>query len=122
MPNSTYQSGMNTPDMQARMGSYEPNKDPFSNMRKGGGTKCYCRVALDNQLSPPILTFILFYFAAIVISRRAVSTCQSGPKQRSGRPASAAPAAAASLQPGATWEHGQHANGVPAAVSLWTRI
>lgn len=60
MPNSTYQSGMNTPDMQARMGSYEPNKDPFSNMRKGGGTKCYCRVALDNQLSPPILTFILF--------------------------------------------------------------
>ncbi|XP_011483260.1 AT-rich interactive domain-containing protein 1A isoform X1 [Oryzias latipes] len=36
MPNSTYQSGMNTPDMQARMGSYEPNKDPFSNMRKVG--------------------------------------------------------------------------------------
>ena len=35
-PNSTYQSGMNTPDMQGRMGTYEPNKDPFGNMRKGG--------------------------------------------------------------------------------------
>lgn len=35
-PNSTYQPGMNTPDMPGRMGSYEPNKDPFSNMRKGG--------------------------------------------------------------------------------------
>ncbi|MEQ2211208.1 hypothetical protein XENOCAPTIV_007671 [Xenoophorus captivus] len=36
-PNSTYQPGMNTPDMQGRMGPYEPNKDPFSNMRKDGG-------------------------------------------------------------------------------------
>lgn len=35
-PNSAYQPGMNTPDMQGRMGPYEPNKDPFSNMRKGG--------------------------------------------------------------------------------------
>ncbi len=35
-PNSAYQSGMNTPDMQGRMGTYEPNKDPFGNMRKGG--------------------------------------------------------------------------------------
>ncbi|XP_047214102.1 AT-rich interactive domain-containing protein 1A isoform X1 [Girardinichthys multiradiatus] len=35
-PNSTYQPGMNTPDMQGRMGPYEPNKDPFSNMRKVG--------------------------------------------------------------------------------------
>ncbi|KAM4581489.1 AT-rich interactive domain-containing protein 1A isoform 1-T1 [Odontesthes bonariensis] len=35
-PNSTYQSGMNTPDMQGRMGPYEPNKDPFGNMRKVG--------------------------------------------------------------------------------------
>uniref|UniRef100_A0A3Q3BE65 AT-rich interaction domain 1Aa n=1 Tax=Kryptolebias marmoratus TaxID=37003 RepID=A0A3Q3BE65_KRYMA len=35
-PNSTYQPGMNTPDMQGRMGPYEPNKDAFSNMRKGG--------------------------------------------------------------------------------------
>ncbi|XP_039868641.1 AT-rich interactive domain-containing protein 1A isoform X2 [Simochromis diagramma] len=35
-PNSNYQSGMNTPDMQGRMGPYEPNKDPFSNMRKVG--------------------------------------------------------------------------------------
>lgn len=38
-PNSNYQSGMNTPDMQGRMGPYEPNKDPFSNMRKGGNTE-----------------------------------------------------------------------------------
>lgn len=35
-PNSAYQSGMNTPDMQGRMSTYEPNKDPFGNMRKGG--------------------------------------------------------------------------------------
>lgn len=34
-PNSAYQSGMGNPDMQGRMGPYEPNKDPFSNMRKG---------------------------------------------------------------------------------------
>lgn len=34
-PNSAYQSGMNTPEMQGRIGSYEPNKDPFSSMRKG---------------------------------------------------------------------------------------
>lgn len=38
-PNSNYQPGMNTPDMQGRMGPYEPNKDPFSNMRKGGHTE-----------------------------------------------------------------------------------
>lgn len=35
-PNSTYQPSMNTPDMPGRMGPYEPNKDPFSNMRKVG--------------------------------------------------------------------------------------
>ncbi|XP_077453772.1 AT-rich interactive domain-containing protein 1A isoform X3 [Stigmatopora argus] len=35
-PNSAYQSAMSTPDMQGRMGPYEPNKDPFSNMRKVG--------------------------------------------------------------------------------------
>ncbi|XP_054637245.1 AT-rich interactive domain-containing protein 1A isoform X3 [Dunckerocampus dactyliophorus] len=35
-PNSAYQSVMNTPDMQGRMGPYEPNKDPFGNMRKVG--------------------------------------------------------------------------------------
>lgn len=35
-PNSAYQASMNTPEMQGRMGSYEPNKDPFANMRKGG--------------------------------------------------------------------------------------
>lgn len=34
-PNSAYQSGMNTPEMQGRMGTYEPNKDPFGTMRKG---------------------------------------------------------------------------------------
>nr|XP_006631332.1 PREDICTED: AT-rich interactive domain-containing protein 1A [Lepisosteus oculatus] len=34
-PNSAYQQGMNTPDMMGRM-PYEPNKDPFSAMRKGG--------------------------------------------------------------------------------------
>lgn len=37
-PNSAYQSGMNTPEMQGRMSSYEPNKDPFGNMRKGGSS------------------------------------------------------------------------------------
>ncbi|XP_061633873.1 AT-rich interactive domain-containing protein 1A isoform X5 [Phyllopteryx taeniolatus] len=35
-PNSAYQSSMSTPDMQGRIGPYEPNKDPFSNMRKVG--------------------------------------------------------------------------------------
>lgn len=35
-PNSAYQSGMSNPDLQGRMGPYEPNKDPFSNMRKVG--------------------------------------------------------------------------------------
>uniref|UniRef100_A0A3Q3NGA4 AT-rich interaction domain 1Aa n=1 Tax=Mastacembelus armatus TaxID=205130 RepID=A0A3Q3NGA4_9TELE len=35
-PNSAYQSGMNTPDMQGRMANYEPNKDPFGNLRKIG--------------------------------------------------------------------------------------
>uniref|UniRef100_M4A8G4 AT-rich interaction domain 1A n=1 Tax=Xiphophorus maculatus TaxID=8083 RepID=M4A8G4_XIPMA len=35
-PNSTYQPGMNTADLPGRMGPYEPNKDPFSNMRKVG--------------------------------------------------------------------------------------
>nr|XP_057940346.1 AT-rich interactive domain-containing protein 1A isoform X3 [Doryrhamphus excisus] len=35
-PNSAYQSVMNTPEMQGRMGPYEPNKDPFGNMRKVG--------------------------------------------------------------------------------------
>lgn len=42
-PNSTYQPGMNTPDMQGRMGTYEPNKDPFGNMRKGVHTAQRCR-------------------------------------------------------------------------------
>lgn len=35
-PNSAYQASINTPELQGRMGSYEPNKDPFANMRKGG--------------------------------------------------------------------------------------
>lgn len=34
-PNSAYQSGMSTPEMQGRMSSYEPNKDHFGSMRKG---------------------------------------------------------------------------------------
>lgn len=34
-PNSGYQPGMGTPDTMGRMGPYEPNKDPFSAMRKG---------------------------------------------------------------------------------------
>uniref|UniRef100_A0A8C6SUQ9 AT rich interactive domain 1Aa (SWI-like) n=1 Tax=Neogobius melanostomus TaxID=47308 RepID=A0A8C6SUQ9_9GOBI len=34
-PNSAYQSGMGNPDLQGRLAPYEPNKDPFSNMRKG---------------------------------------------------------------------------------------
>lgn len=33
-PNAPYQQGMNVPDMMGRM-PYEPNKDPFSSMRKG---------------------------------------------------------------------------------------
>ncbi|XP_072316369.1 AT-rich interactive domain-containing protein 1A isoform X1 [Eucyclogobius newberryi] len=35
-PNSAYQPGIGNPDIQGRMGPYEPNKDPFSNMRKVG--------------------------------------------------------------------------------------
>lgn len=35
-PNSGYQSGMSTPEMPVRMAPYEPNKDPFSGMRKVG--------------------------------------------------------------------------------------
>ncbi|XP_076827809.1 AT-rich interactive domain-containing protein 1A isoform X2 [Brachyhypopomus gauderio] len=35
-PNSGYQSGMSTPEMPTRVGPYEPNKDPFSGMRKAG--------------------------------------------------------------------------------------
>ncbi|KAM9310317.1 AT-rich interactive domain-containing protein 1A isoform 2-T2 [Pholidichthys leucotaenia] len=35
-PNANYQPGMNTPEMQGRMGAYEPNKDPFGNIRKVG--------------------------------------------------------------------------------------
>ncbi|XP_057211198.1 AT-rich interactive domain-containing protein 1A isoform X1 [Triplophysa rosa] len=33
-PNSGYQPGMGGPDVLGRMGPYEPNKDPFSGMRK----------------------------------------------------------------------------------------
>lgn len=33
-PNAPYQQGMSMPDMMGRM-PYEPNKDPFSGMRKG---------------------------------------------------------------------------------------
>lgn len=33
-PNPGYQPSMNTSDMMGRM-SYEPNKDPYSSMRKG---------------------------------------------------------------------------------------
>lgn len=52
-PNSAYQSGMSTPDMQARMSSYESNKDPFSNMRKGGPTEWTAaeRTALSSELN-----------------------------------------------------------------------
>ncbi|CAL9706007.1 unnamed protein product [Knipowitschia caucasica] len=35
-PNSVYPSGMGNPDMQGRIGPYEPNKDPFTSMRKVG--------------------------------------------------------------------------------------
>uniref|UniRef100_A0A8C4ZUT8 AT-rich interaction domain 1A n=1 Tax=Gadus morhua TaxID=8049 RepID=A0A8C4ZUT8_GADMO len=34
-PNSGYQSGMSTPEIQGRMGPYEASKDPFGAMRKG---------------------------------------------------------------------------------------
>lgn len=35
-PNSNFQPGMGgPPDMMGRLGPYEPNKDPFSGMRKG---------------------------------------------------------------------------------------
>lgn len=40
-PNSGYQSGMSTPEMPGRMGPYEPNKDPFSGMRKGKNFQFY---------------------------------------------------------------------------------
>ncbi|XP_063773742.1 AT-rich interactive domain-containing protein 1B isoform X3 [Pseudophryne corroboree] len=36
-PNAPYQQGMNVPDMMGRM-PYEPNKDPFSGMRKVPGS------------------------------------------------------------------------------------
>ncbi|XP_056423051.1 AT-rich interactive domain-containing protein 1B isoform X11 [Hyla sarda] len=36
-PNTPYQQGMNVPDMMGRM-PYEPNKDPFSGMRKVSGS------------------------------------------------------------------------------------
>lgn len=36
-PNPGYQPSMNTSDMMGRM-SYEPNKDPYSTMRKGEGS------------------------------------------------------------------------------------
>lgn len=36
-PNPGYQPSMNTSDMMGRM-SYEPNKDPYSSMRKGEGS------------------------------------------------------------------------------------
>ncbi|XP_044145033.1 AT-rich interactive domain-containing protein 1B isoform X7 [Bufo gargarizans] len=36
-PNNPYQQGMNVPDMMVRM-PYEPNKDPFSGMRKASGS------------------------------------------------------------------------------------
>uniref|UniRef100_A0A3P9NTL6 AT-rich interaction domain 1A n=1 Tax=Poecilia reticulata TaxID=8081 RepID=A0A3P9NTL6_POERE len=47
-PNSTYQPGMNTADLPGRMGPYEPNKDPFSNMRKGGSPPTYLNQAPNN--------------------------------------------------------------------------
>lgn len=43
-PNSGFQPGMGgPPDIMSRLGPYEPNKDPFSGMRKGensGGITC----------------------------------------------------------------------------------
>ncbi|KAL4629369.1 AT-rich interactive domain-containing protein 1A-like isoform X1 [Arapaima gigas] len=35
-PNSGYQAGVAPPDMMARMGPFESNKDPFATMRKAG--------------------------------------------------------------------------------------
>uniref|UniRef100_A0A4W6CF44 AT-rich interaction domain 1A n=1 Tax=Lates calcarifer TaxID=8187 RepID=A0A4W6CF44_LATCA len=52
-PNSAYQSGMNTPDMQGRMGTYEPNKDPFGNIRKGGHQFLPANQGPNSGLGPP---------------------------------------------------------------------
>lgn len=63
-PNSAYQSGMNTPEMQGRMSSYEPNKDPFGNMRKGGSSKW---TAANNIICKilPSNTLFFFFFAIL---------------------------------------------------------
>uniref|UniRef100_A0A3Q3IY69 ARID domain-containing protein n=1 Tax=Monopterus albus TaxID=43700 RepID=A0A3Q3IY69_MONAL len=52
-PNSAYQSGMNTPDMQGRMGTYEPNKDPFGNMRKVGEQFLPASQGPSSGMGPP---------------------------------------------------------------------
>lgn len=54
-PNSGYQSGMSTPEMPGRMGPYEPNKDPFSGMRKGKKVKTHTLVVHINFFCTSIL-------------------------------------------------------------------
>lgn len=47
-PNSGYQPGIGGADVMGRMGPYEPNKDPFSGMRKGNC--CFKDFWLSNSI------------------------------------------------------------------------
>lgn len=51
-PNPGYQPTMNTSDMMGRM-SYEPNKDPYSTMRKGDNTFCTLSTQPLKLIKPP---------------------------------------------------------------------
>lgn len=50
-PNPGYQPSMNTSDMMGRM-SYEPNKDPYSSMRKGEEVHVCCSPFSPRALMP----------------------------------------------------------------------
>lgn len=68
-PNSGYQSGMSTPEMQGRMGPYEPNKDPFGAMRKGTLPPGVRRLLLDERrlLLPLLVDLVLLVFWRIEV-------------------------------------------------------
>jgi len=68
-PNSGYQSGMSTPEMQGRMGPYEPNKDPFGAMRKGTLPPGVRRLLLDERrlLLPLLVVLVLLVFWRIEV-------------------------------------------------------
>lgn len=59
---------MNTPDMQGRMGSYEPNKDPFGNMRKGGHLGKYIYIYI--LLRYNVLMWLIFCLNAITVGEQ----------------------------------------------------